>query len=160
MPDYIRDLRFCFDKRKREQFREGRLGPEWARRYPYLFDQDDVRIYGTQAQHGYHFFEWFAAVLFYESTGFRTLMEKYDCHPNKLRLFERFVPKEVCEFVCADSTGAPDLFVFDDYSTDWFFCEVKGPRDELRDHQLRFFRRLYDLTGKPVRVLTFEPIGL
>jgi hypothetical protein len=50
---------------------------------------------------------------------------------------------------------APDL-------TDWFFCEVKGPRDSLRDEQCRKFKALADLSGKPVRLLRFQwvpPVG-
>jgi hypothetical protein len=39
--------------------------------------------------------------------------------------------------------------------SDWFFCEVKGPRDRLREEQVRKFEHLADMTSKPVRVLEF-----
>ena len=41
---------------------------------------------------------------------------------------------------------APDL-------SDWFFCEVKGPRDRLRPVQVNKFEGLAMVSGKPVRLL-------
>ena len=39
--------------------------------------------------------------------------------------------------------------------SDWFFCEMKGPRDHLREEQIRKFGRLADMTSKPVRLIEF-----
>ena len=40
--------------------------------------------------------------------------------------------------------------------SDWFFCEVKGPRDRLRPEQKRKFEALAAASGKPVRLLHFS----
>jgi hypothetical protein len=40
--------------------------------------------------------------------------------------------------------------------SDWFFCEVKGPSDRLRDEQVRKFARLAEMTSKPVRLIEFR----
>jgi VRR-NUC domain-containing protein len=48
---------------------------------------------------------------------------------------------------------APDLFMYARDLSDWFFCEVKGPRDHLRKEQIRKFELLADMTAKPVRSL-------
>ena len=40
--------------------------------------------------------------------------------------------------------------------SDWFFCEVKGARDRLRDEQIRKFGLLAGMTSKPVRLIEFR----
>jgi len=40
--------------------------------------------------------------------------------------------------------------------SDWFFCEVKGPRDRLRGKQVRKFGLLAEMTSKPVRLIEFR----
>jgi hypothetical protein len=40
--------------------------------------------------------------------------------------------------------------------SDSFFCEVKGPRDRLRDEQRLKFELLAEMTSKPVRLLEFR----
>jgi hypothetical protein len=53
----------------RDFFHKGNLVEEWVRMYPMLFDSDDLRIALNQKQLGYHYYEWFAAVLLYHTTG-------------------------------------------------------------------------------------------
>lgn len=50
-------------------WKSGRLAPEWARKYRELFDEDDVRLAKSQGRYGWHFVEWLAAILLYETTG-------------------------------------------------------------------------------------------
>jgi hypothetical protein len=40
--------------------------------------------------------------------------------------------------------------------SDWFFCEVVGPRNRLRDEQIRKFELLAEMTSRPVRLLEFR----
>ena len=51
---------------------------------------------------------------------------------------------------------APDLLMYAEDLSDWFFCEVKGPGDRLRDEQVRKFELLANMTSKPVRLLEFR----
>jgi len=47
-------------------------------------------------------------------------------------------------------------FVYTPNHTDWFFCEVKGPNDKLRNEQMDFFSELENIAGKPIFVIKFE----
>ena len=64
-----------FTDEQRKRFRSGELVKEWARIYKEIFDEDDVRV--TSKQNSFHFFEWLAAVVIYTSTGYLSLVEKY-----------------------------------------------------------------------------------
>ena len=135
-------------------------GYKWANRYPDLFDDDDVRILTTEHQRKYHFFEWLSSVLLYESTGFVSLMEKYSSksHNRKLRLFEKFVPSEVFDFLVNAPSGHPDLFSFHPQTGEWFFSEVKGVRDILRENQISMHERLQSMTGKKVKIIQLNEV--
>jgi hypothetical protein len=98
------------------------------------------------------------AVLLYESMGYLSLIEKYETpgHVRKFELFKDMVGPKLFDDIRGDRVGSPDLFVFAPDRSDWFFCEVKGAADVLRDCQLRRFRRLFDITGKRVYVLSLK----
>ena len=153
------ELRFTYSKSIREQFREGTLWRTWAKRYPHLFDEDDVRIQRNQPNN--HFVEWLAAVLLYESTGYLSLVEKYDSprHPKKIEPYRSRVPENVQVYLRDELAGGhPDLFVYDPEGTDWYFCEVKSHTDRVRDCQLRCWDVLESMSGRDVRLLTFTRV--
>ena len=52
----------------------------------------------------------------------------------------------------------PDLALYLPDFSDWFFCEVKGPTDRLSPAQKRYFSRLEDVSGKPVRSIKLVTI--
>ena len=94
--------------------------------------------------------------MFYESTGFCSLVEKYTCanHAAKFAKFEKIVGKELFNRFREDELVAPDLFVYSPNRRGaWFFCEVKGGRDKLNDRQSTGFRKLYEITKRQVCVL-------
>jgi hypothetical protein len=155
-PDFV----FVFNPERRKSFRNGVLGAEWANRYPDLFDDDDVRILTTEHQRKYHFFEWLSSVLLYESTGFVSLLEKYSSkrHDRKLRLFSKFVPSEVFDFLINAPSGHPDLFCFHPQTGEWFFSEVKGAQDILRENQISMHEQLKMMTGKKVRIIQLNEV--
>ena len=150
---HIVDLPFPYSRRKLEEFRSGVLMQDWIVRYPGLFDSDDVRIH--QSEPKYHFYEYVAAVLFRETMGYNTLIEKYETksHKQKFERFRKIAGEAVYENVMTNHAGVPDLFVFSPDTPDWFFCEVKGKGDWLRPHQDERFKQLYELSKKPVHVL-------
>ena len=152
------ELDFFFHSRQRELFRSGVLIDIWASRYPQLFDDRDVVI--ARTQNTFHFVEWLAAVLLYESTGYLSLVEKFEtnAHPRKDEIFKKAVPLSAYNFV-KNRKGTPDLFVYAPNFSDWFFCEIKGPGDELSLDQLECIQQLTELSGKQVRVLRFTEMG-
>jgi len=148
-----------------ELFRSGLLVERWATTYPMLFDDDDLRVARNQAEGGYHFYEWLAAVLIYHTRGLLSLVEKYQFkrHVAKQEKLDRLMPSEVIEFLRSHpefgGVQCPDLLVYRPDFEDWFFCEVKGPTDRVRDEQIEFFQALSDMSGKPVRLVKFREMA-
>ncbi len=131
---------------------------EWKLRFPELFDEHDVAIAETQPD--LHFWEWLAAIVLYHTMGYRALIEKYAYpkHTWKQETVARLLPNDV-QRVLRDrtehgSTQGPDLLMYAPDLSDWFFCEVKGPRDHLRPAQVSKFEALAMVSGKPVRLLS------
>ncbi|MFH1628030.1 MAG: hypothetical protein ABIE47_04825, partial [Pseudomonadota bacterium] len=84
-----------------DRFRSKDLVLDWAKSYPMLFDEDDLRIAENQAHMGYHFYEWLAAVLIYHTYGYLSLVEQYEfkSHKHKQQIFQRLTTSEVIEFI-------------------------------------------------------------
>lgn len=138
----------------------GSLAPEWKQRFPELFDEDDLRLaQGPQGPKGYHFVEWLAAIVLHHTTGYLSLVSKYEfrAHPAKQRIVAQLLAPEIRgalrDRVEHGSAQAPDLLMYAPDLSDWFFCEVKGPGDVLRPQQVRKFDALATMTGRPVRLL-------
>jgi hypothetical protein len=152
--------RFPFDPAARAAFSAGQLRDFWFKSYPMLFDERDLMLATNQPKN--HFFEWLAAVVVYETTGWLSLVEKYQFrgeHPAKYAIFAALVPEGVRHLLAesryfGDRQG-PDLFVYAPDKADWFFCEVKGGADKLRESQATLFATLQRLSGRPVRLITF-----
>ena len=143
----------------RARWQNGNLALEWRQSYPDLFDDDDLRI--AHSQRNSHFYEWFGAIELHRTTGYLSLVEKYEFvrHPRKQQIVAQLMPAAVRDALRDRSQGhaqAPDLLMYAKDLSDWFFCEVKGPRDRLSDEQIRKFKRLAHMTAKPVRVLEFS----
>ena len=157
-PDFV----FVFHPERRERFRTGELGEEWVKRYPDLFDSDDVRILTTEHQRKYHFFEWLSSVLLYESTGYISLMEKYcaKSHPRKIKLFSELVPGEAFDFLMSAPSGHPDLFSFHPQTGEWFFSEVKGATDTLKGNQIDMHGQLEAMTDRRVRIIQLDEMKI
>lgn len=145
-----------------DRFRTHELWREWSERCPELFDADDVRLAKSQSGHGYHFFEWAAALAIYDLTGYLSLIEGYEfaSHPRKRKVLVDVIPVEARDAIQAitDQKGVqcPDLLCFHPASRDWFFCEVKGPKDRLRGEQVKAFSSLAMASGKRIKLVQFE----
>ena len=141
---------------QRNRFRSGELTRIWARQYPKMFDKDDIRI--TKKQPNYHFFEWLAAVIIYNSTGYLSLIEKYEFqkHKRKQKILRKLMTNEQIAQLYLPGTQCPDLLVYSPDYKGWFFCEVKGSRDKLRREQMKYFKKLYKATGKRTYVIEFK----
>ncbi|MGA3116960.1 MAG: VRR-NUC domain-containing protein [Syntrophobacteraceae bacterium] len=149
--------------REKARFHAGSLRIEWAAQYPQVFDEQEERIAANQA--GGHFFEWFAAVHLYETTGWLSLVESYQFKIQKWKrnVLQKLGASELLEFF--DSQGkagfgrrqAPDLLVYAPDLSEFYFCEVKGPKDRLRPVQIEYFRAMAKAAGgKEVVILPVE----
>ena len=142
-------------------FRSKELVINWARTYPMIFDDDDLRIAENQAELGYHFHEWLAAVLLYHSFGYFSLIEQYQFkkHKRKQAVLKELTQPNVIEFMGYHPefgrVQCPDLLVYKPDMSDWYFCEVKGPKDRLREDQIKFFHELSQVSKKGIRVVEF-----
>ena len=157
---------FPFDPSERARFiaKDSTLLVNWARRYNRLFDKDDVRIAKNQAPEdkgGYHYYEWRAAILLYEATGMLSLIESYQGreHERKQQVLRRLLTEEQRTLILnvnkAYKAQAPDLLVYrEDYST-FFFCEVKGPGDRLRPPAATFAAAISKSCSVPVLTIRF-----
>ncbi|WP_407278308.1 VRR-NUC domain-containing protein [Aromatoleum evansii] len=163
------DFLFSFHTDQRERFRDGTLVRDWRRRYPQIFDEDDERVLNTEHQRRYHFFEWLSAVLLFEATGYISLVEKYTSksHPNKRKTLQQILTPKTFQWLCENESGQPDLFVFQPVTKDWFFCEVKGGSDRIRQNQIEWMDRFGSMlteenissNGK-MRVLSLQEVNV
>ena len=167
MPLHHCDFSFSYHPSQRERFRDGSLVQEWLTRYPMLFDKADQGVLVTEHQRRYHFLEWLSAILLFESTGYLSFVEKYTAksHESKRRKLQGFLQPSIFEWLCMSESGQPDLFVYEPKTGDWFFCEVKGERDKIRENQLAWaqsFNALLVKHGVPpesrTRVLCLQPV--
>lgn len=147
------NIEFPFHASQRAQFADGTLVERWRSAYGGMFDEHDYLL--TKSQPGNHFFEWLAAVLFRESMGYSSLIEKYESanHPEKVAIFKKTVSPDIFEFAMAHRAGLPDLFVYRPGTANWFFCEVKGGPDKLSDRQIEMHAKLEAVSKTRVRVL-------
>lgn len=150
---YPKDTRLQFENESSE------LVSAWAKDYAFLFDADDVRmatgIEGQKQQ--MHFSEWFAAIKMFEATGYYSLNEKYECtdHAVKHTILEKLVSPEALRFMAKQTVekgdlGCPDLLMYKPDFSDWYFCDVKGPGDNLRPEQALYWQELLEVTGKRI----------
>lgn len=147
------------DPAELERWKSGELPREWAAQWPELFDADDLRLARNHRGSWGHYFEWLGAIHLHQETGYHALVEKYEFrnHARKLAIVERLLPADVLDVV-RDQAGygsaqAPDLLLYSGDLSDFFFCEVKGPRDSLSPAQRSKFTELARRTNNPVRLL-------
>jgi hypothetical protein len=160
---------FGYRSQQRDRFVSGELWKQWAKGYPDIFDEEDVRIAKSQAgpKMRQHFHEWLAAVLIFHTYGYLSLIEQYEFkkHKRKQAVAKPLLGDEVFKFVTDhkerfDGVQCPDLLSYSPDYSDWFFCEVKGPGDDFQASQLRFFEELAQISGKRIRVMCFQTAQL
>jgi hypothetical protein len=134
------------------------LADQWTSHYPHLFDSDDLRI--TRRQPKYHFVEWLAAIHLFHRDGALSLVEKYvfATHPRKQALFEELLTDSqhaaLDEIRAEFGVQPPDLLVFRPDLSSWWFAEVKGPGDRVRDAQRSSHEAIERRMNVPVEVIT------
>lgn len=167
MDNYIVEIgSFPFNKSLKEEWKAGKLHPHWVDKYPNLFDEDDIRLAENQSEYGYHFVEWLSTILLYNSTGYKSLISKYEFSNHKKKteiiskIFENGLPIPKFNAENITNTQYPDLLVYRPDFKDWFFCEVKGPGDRLSKEQRIFFEALALETNEPVRMIQLKELKI
>ena len=99
-------------------------------------------------------------IFLFNATGYHSIFGGYGLgtHPQKNMLVKSLVSEKTWEFILDKSTShpmPPDVFAYTPDRSDYFFCEVKGPGDHLRDTQARYFQALQELSGKPVYTVKY-----
>jgi hypothetical protein len=161
MSDFETYATFFDNKGHRDSFINGNLVEEWYRLYPLIFDKKDRQIALNQHHLGIHYHEWFAAILLFHMKGFLSLIEAYayKSHERKRKILESLVSGDALDFIASTGissvTQCPDLLLYKPDKSDWFFCEVKGPQDSLREKQIILFHELERVTGKNVYMFKF-----
>ena len=152
----------------KERFQSGAGMREWYERYRgILFDDDDLRL--AESQSGHHFYEWLGAVVMHQATGYHCLLQKYQfaAHPQKQEVLARLVPPplaaifdgQVSRGEGGNRMQGPDLLMYAPDESVFFFCEIKGPNDDLRPKQVRFFESIAEATGQRIELLRFYPFA-
>jgi hypothetical protein len=150
------DYEIYFSAEDRRHFQSGELARSWAKRFPQLFGEAELRLALNQPK--YHFYEWLTAVHLFSDHGYLSLIEKYHfkSHPAAYALFQQLTSPEIVDLLSGGGPGprtqGPDLLAFRPDRSAWFFVEVKGPRDHVRDPQAKLFHRLEQISGRPVRI--------
>ena len=152
---------FTYPKHLRKQFVLDSRGQieTWQREYPFLFDVRDATLaneYQGRALNP-HFLEWYAAIKLYETLGYHSLNQNYECpdHAAKQGLLRRLAPEEAFRFIVNPHPiyGAghcPELLLYKPDLSDWCFCTVTGPKDTLQLDQARYWQELIAVTGKKI----------
>lgn len=146
------ELTFTYHHLQRRQYRNGTLVRDWLERYPDLFDRDDARVLASAHQRTYNFLEWLSAVLLFEATGYFTLLPNYTSkkHPEKCEKLKNILSSRLYDWLCKHKSGQPDLFVYNNSTRDWFFCEVKSAKETINKNQkkwmVQFERALHEET--------------
>lgn len=134
------------------------LAAQWASLYPQLFDDDDLRI--TRLQPRNHFSEWLTAIHLFHRDGVFSLVEKYAYanHARKRTLVgQMFTDKQrasLDKIRTEFGVQPPDLLVFMPDASRFWFAEVKGPGDRLRNVQRRSHVAIERRLGVPVELVT------
>ena len=152
---------FTYPKHLRKQFAQDTRGQveTWQREYPFLFDVRDASLATSYQGRSVspHFLEWYAAIKMYETLGYYSLNEKYECpdHAAKQGTLRKLVSEEAFRFIVNPHPvyGAglcPELLLYKPDLSDWCFCTVRGPKDTLQLEQARYWQELIAVTGKKI----------
>ena len=152
---------FTITKRQKQSFKSGELWRRWVDQYPFLFDEIDRGYFENQGKYGFGLVEALAAIFLYNATGYTSISGSY-CYENqgtKPQIVKGLVSPETWKLIKQTRkyhSQPPDLLSYIPNSKDYFFCEVKGPGDKVRETQELYFAELEKVSGKPVFLIAFR----
>lgn len=148
-----------YDATLRDEWVRGDLAESWYAKFPELFDDADRRL--ALNQNLYHFYEWLAAIHYFER-GYLALVEQYiyKPHPRKREIALDILGSKRFEFlglINKELAQPPDLLVYSRNRLDFFFVEVKGPKDTLKPKQKTAFELIESCFDREITVLELKP---
>ena len=157
---------FIITKKQRELYKAGVVWKKWLKDYPDLFDKKDKQLFENQAVFGFGFVEFLSVIFIHNATGYIPLLGSYGwkTQADKNALVREMVSNETWDLIMnqkSHHSQPPDLFVYSPDKSNYFFCEVKGPGDRLRETQMQYFMLLQEVSGKPVYTIKYKlaPFG-
>jgi hypothetical protein len=150
--DIPRTFYFKPDDQKKWRACAAQRAYKWQQDYPELFDDHDVLTVVHQPETG--FVEWVVAIELFSrfnlcsiwggGSGLFRPKNHEGLKARKVRLFQELVPDEKDrQFLVGGHDfhmgSPPDLLVYPQDKSRYFFVEVKGPGDRLRPTQKSFF---------------------
>jgi hypothetical protein len=158
---------FTYPKYLRKQFAQDTRGQleTWRREYPFFFDVRDGSLAGDYQGRSLspHFLEWYAAIKMYETLGYYSLNQKYECpsHAAKQGMLRKLVPEEAFRFIVNPHPiygegNCPELLLYKPDLSDWCFCTVTGPKDTLQFKKARYWQELIMVTGKKIMQVSLK----
>jgi hypothetical protein len=129
-----------FPSKLRAQWKSEDLRRKWFRQY-----QGIVTARENVLQPSYGFREWFTALHFWETYGFRSAIGyRLKSRPDPQRIVRTRIGDDLWKVLLKSERGGwPDLFVYDpEDPRDWFFVETKGPGERLTRSQAAWFPKL------------------
>lgn len=166
-PLFRKTFQRTYTSSTRRAFMDGSLVDALAKEYPQLYDEDDIKLAkGPQGREGTHFCEWYAAKIIHELTGHLVLVEKAEspAHRRKVEILKQLMPQDHINFIYQldkpffGSAQCPDLLAYSPDFSDWYFCEVKGPGDKVREIQEKYFLELKSVIGKPIDLIVLREV--
>ena len=152
---------FIITKRQQELYKAGTVWNDWLIQYPELFDEKDRQLFRNQAHFGYGFVESLSIIFLHNATGYIPIFGSYGwgTQEYKNNLVKELVSEETWGLIMSQKkhrSQPPDLFAYAPDKTNYFFCEVKGPGDRLRETQIQYFQLLQEVSGKPVYTIKYK----
>lgn len=158
-----------YDSSLKEKWTRGELQQSWSRKYPDLFDEDDLDF--ALNQKNQHFGEWFAAIYYFQR-GWKVFIEHYaygrrknspffHIRERKNKKVKQLIGEKGFNFLRylggkERQIRPPDLFVFNDKGK-FFFAEVKWGTDRLRNYQQNFFSQIKKKIGARIELISVLP---
>ena len=123
------------------------LARMWTDQYPHIFRRDDLEYTVSYNEDGrkYHLVEWFSAICLFHLYGASILFKRYTYGPEKWKLkkLEQIVGESGVTFLRTGLGGfPPDLLLYHNHTSRFWFAEVKGPSDRLHKRQEEDFARI------------------
>jgi hypothetical protein len=152
---------FVFSDQEKIDFATNELWKTWVEKYPFLFDHDD--LIAVAENPAFHYYEWMAAIRLYEEWGYLSLVEKYvhKRYARKYGILCQLAPKKVVDMLTSTwknyHTHCPDLLVYRQDQSEYFFCEVKGQHERITQNQDFLFDMLRQVSNKRTCIIRAIP---
>lgn len=163
-----------YTKEYLEKWRDRELIKSWKKQFPDLVQDHHYQILvnAKNKMSVYTFYEYFTGFEYvkkgykfifepyvenfllqdYKSQEIKNIKSKFICIVKNIIGDDKFEKlMEVCQNY---KTGQPDLFIYKEDGSDFFFAEIKSEKDKLRSHQSELISNIQKLI--PVKIINLK----